>query len=90
MRTIVKVQFKTIGGFGGKEYSYFANFPLKKGDKVIVPTREGDGLAQVSKVNVRDYEVASILHLMRTIPPQEPIVDAPADQISFEGMVDNK
>jgi hypothetical protein len=87
---IVMVQYPGKGGeYYGKEYAYYAAFPLKAGDRVTVPTREGDSKARVSRVGVREAEVASVLHMLREIPEQEPLDDAApkAEQaeITFEG-----
>lgn len=79
MSNIVMVQYKGKPGFGGREYGYYTEAPLKKGDVVMVPTLYGNSIAQVSRIHVRESEVASVLHLMRTIPKQESINDKPAE-----------
>lgn len=67
-------------GYAGREYSYYTDMPLKVGDIILAPTMYGPSKCRVSAINVRDAECASILHLMRTIPAQELIVEAPPGQ----------
>jgi len=60
---IVTVQFKNKygEGFGGREYSYYADVPLEVGQYVKVPTRYGDSLARVSKVGISEETMGGAL-----------------------------
>jgi hypothetical protein len=68
---IVSVQFqskKDPTGFAGREYTYFSKVELNEGDIIYAPTKTGDGLVRVSRVNVADSEISdSVRPFMRTI-----------------------
>ena len=67
---IVSVRFQNKlheGEFSGREYSYLTNIPLKVGDIVIVPTRNGSGIAEVSQVNVSSLNVGCPVEKLKTI-----------------------
>lgn len=68
---IVSVQFMDEtqpGEFRGREYTYYADVPLKAGDCVAVPSRRGESLARVTAVNIPDYRVEDkIRQIMRHI-----------------------
>lgn len=56
---IVQVNFKNRygEGYGGMNYTYIADVPLKVGDIVKVPTKYGDSEAKVCRVNVPEDEI---------------------------------
>lgn len=60
---IVKCQFKlkSSDGYGGREYTYLTDLPLKVGDIVRVPAGDSEGIAQVSEINVPEISVRSDL-----------------------------
>lgn len=60
---IVKCQFKlkSSDGYGGREYTYLTNLPLKVGDIVRVPAGDSEGIARVSEINVPEISVRSDL-----------------------------
>ena len=67
---IVSVQFqsKTYEKvFTGREYSYIAGLPLEVGDIVSVPTKNGAGVARVTKTNVLPCDVGCPVDLLKTI-----------------------
>lgn len=72
---IVQVQFKNrFGeGYGGTNYTYIADVPLKVGDIVQVPTRYGTGEARVSRIDVPADEVPNtfggLLHITESGAP---------------------
>ena len=72
---IVQVQFKNrFGeGYGGTNYTYIADVPLKVGDIVQVPTRYGTGEARVSRIDVPADEVpdtfGGLLHITESGAP---------------------
>jgi hypothetical protein len=81
-KQIVGVQFESkyhTGEFSGHEYSYEADtaLNLKPGDLVKVPTQRGDGLAKVSRINVKESEVDERYFPLKVI--SERVDDAPAD-----------
>ena len=67
---LVKVQFESKekrGTFGGLEYTYIADIPLKEGEMVLAKTRHGASAAKVSQVHVplKDIScrVGELLHI---------------------------
>lgn len=60
---IVKCQFKlkSSDGYGGREYTYLTDLPLKVGDIVRVPAGDSEGIARVSEINVPEISVRSDL-----------------------------
>lgn len=72
---IVQVQFRNrFGeGYGGTNYTYIADVPLKVGDIVQVPTRYGTGEARVSRIDVPADEVpdtfGGLLHITESGAP---------------------
>ena len=60
---LVKCQFKKKGSdeFGGREYTYLTDLPLKVGDIVRVPAGDSEGIARVSEINVPEISVRSDL-----------------------------
>ena len=71
MNNIVGVKFQSKTNpevFHGREYSYFTAIELSVGDIVVVPTSNGDGIAQVTSVNVPESKVDErILPILKTI-----------------------
>lgn len=47
----------TGSAFGGREYTYRSELPLKTGDKVVAPTYKGDQKAMVVAINVPEQEI---------------------------------
>lgn len=78
---IVQVQFRSRygSGFGGTNYTYIADVPLKVGDIVKVPTRYGDSEAKVSRIDVPADEVPTtfggLLHITESATPGDGIFD---------------
>ena len=78
---IVQVQFRNRfgGGYGGTNYTYIADVPLKVGDIVNVPTRYGPSEAKVSRVDVPADEVPDIfgglLHITEPATPRDTTFD---------------
>jgi len=67
---IVSVKFQNKHNkddFSGREYSYFTAIHLKEGDIVIVPTRNGSGIAKVTKTDVSPKDVGCSLELLKKI-----------------------
>jgi hypothetical protein len=68
---IVSVQFenkKDPQGFTGREYTYFSNVELNEGDVIYAPTKSGEGLVRVCRVNVADSEIdEKVRPFIRTI-----------------------
>ena len=68
---IVSVQFMSTvrpGEFVGRDYTYYADQPLKVGDCVAVPSRYGESMAQVTAVNIPEYRVdPKILKVLKHI-----------------------
>jgi hypothetical protein len=78
---IVQVQFRNRygEGYGGTNYTYIADVPLKVGDIVKVPTRYGDSEARVSRIDVPADEVPNtfggLLHITENAVPSESAFD---------------
>ena len=53
--------------FNGRDYSYFTEQKLSIGDIVIAPTRYGNKIAKVTRVNVQEEEIENIRPFMRKI-----------------------
>ncbi len=53
--------------FSGREYSYYTIVPLKKGDIVIAPTKNGISNALVTSVDVPKEKIESIKDVLKTI-----------------------
>lgn len=53
--------------FNGRDYSYFTEQKLSIGDIVIAPTRYGNKIAKVTRVNVQEKEIENIRPFMRKI-----------------------
>jgi len=53
--------------FDGKMYSYYTNLNLKVGDIVIAPTKFGESVARVSKIDVPYAEIKDIIPYMKEI-----------------------
>jgi len=81
-KTIVGVKFQSKIDpllFEGREYSYFVadGLTLAVGDIVPVTTRNGEGVAQVTRVGIKESEIDErVMPYMRTldkppIPPEE-------------------
>lgn len=79
VKDIVAVQYEARmepGTFGGREYTYYAEVPLKVGDVVKVPTKFSSNLARVSKMGIPAYRVPeNIKAIMRHIT-NKPIAPA--------------
>lgn len=60
---VVTVQFKYkhAEGYGGNEYSYYADVPLEVGQIVKVPTRYGDSEARVCKTGISEGTLGGAL-----------------------------
>lgn len=60
---LVQVQFKSRygDGYGSQSYTYIADIPLSVGDIVTVPTKNGEGEARVSRVNVPESALPKFL-----------------------------
>lgn len=68
--SIVSVQFQNKQNpeiFSGREYSYFTAIPLKAGDVVAVPTKNGEGKAKVVKIGIKESELSCDLNILKTI-----------------------
>lgn len=72
-KTIVGVKFKDKyrpGEFCGREYTYFLadGIDLQAGDIVKVPAGNGEGVAQVTRVGIKESEVDErVMPFMKTI-----------------------
>ena len=53
--------------FEGKSYAYFSNRELKEGDIVEAPTKYGESIARVSRINIPEEEIKDIKPYMKTI-----------------------
>ena len=70
---IISVQFradsKTDGDhpeYRGREYSYFADVDV--GDEIVVPTKNGQGVARVCRTDVKESQIDErVMPYMRTI-----------------------
>lgn len=60
---IVKCQFKIKDSdvYGGKEYTYLTDLPVKVGDLVRVPTGSTEGIARVSATDVPEHTISANL-----------------------------
>ena len=71
MSEIVAVKFQSKfnpSEFYGNEYHYRAAIPLKVGDIVDLPTKNGDGIGIVTKTGIPEYKVdLRVLPLLKTI-----------------------
>jgi len=82
---IVSVQFQSKNDkeeYTGREYSYIAGVPLKLGDIVAVPTKNGIGVAKVTKVNLRASDVGCPLSVLKKIDTL--VENTPADEIAAD------
>lgn len=78
--SIVSIQFKSrySGAFGGKEYAYYADVPVQKGDIVKVPTKFGDTEAKICRVDVPESEIPSwmeLKHITEAATPESTMFD---------------
>ena len=53
--------------FGGKEYLYYTNKILNVGDLVEAPTKYGNKIAKVVKINISEDEIKNIKPYMKVI-----------------------
>jgi hypothetical protein len=53
--------------FEGREYSYFTDLELKINDIVEVPTKNGVGIAMVTRLDVPEEEIEKIKEFMKEI-----------------------
>ena len=53
--------------FNGRDYSYFTEQNVSVGDIVIAPTKYGEKIAKVTRVNVQEEEIENIRPFMRKI-----------------------
>lgn len=71
INNIVSVKFQSKYDpeeFTGREYNYLTSVELHVDDIVIVPTKNGDGIAQVTRVNVPKNQIDErIMPLLKTI-----------------------
>lgn len=71
MSNIVGVQFQSKfnpNEFSGREYNYLTAIELSEGDIVVVPTKNGDGIAKVVSIDVPDSKIDErIMPLLKTI-----------------------
>ena len=67
--TIIAVQYKSksTGEYGGREYTYFSEVPLSVGDEVMVPARNSQSVAKVTRIDVAESEVADFADRLKTI-----------------------
>lgn len=86
---IVKVRYEdkyhAEGGFGGREYTYFAGIPLKEGDIVIAPTKYGESKAIVTKTDVSVSAIAAFKDSMKTIEKMATVEEDTQTQIMDAG-----
>lgn len=55
------------GTFVGKEYSYFTDIELEKGNIVEVPTRYGKSIGMVTRIDIPEEEIQGIEEFMKVI-----------------------
>lgn len=84
MKAIVGVKFQSKsdpGSYEGREYSYFVadGLDLHVGDIVPVTTRNGEGLAKVTRTGIREGEIDE-----RVMPFMRMIKSGPVDPASKE------
>lgn len=53
--------------FSGKAYSYFSSLKLEVGDIVEAPTKFGNSIARVSKINIPEERIEYIKPYMKVI-----------------------
>lgn len=53
--------------FSGREYSYYTSIELEVGDIVEVPTRYGNSIAKVTRVDIPENEIKNIKEYMKVI-----------------------
>ena len=84
MSNIVGVKFQSRHNpeeFGGREYSYRSAIELSPGDIVAVPTANGEGVAQVTSVNVPESKVDErILPNLKTIERRHGVEGSAQDE----------
>ena len=89
---IIKVQYKGKGGeYSSHEYSYFSTIPLQVGDELMVPVRNGLGVARVSAIGVPETEIAAFADKVKTIDkliPVEPAPDFPTAEACSDPLAD--
>lgn len=76
MPEIVQIVFENRenpGTYGGKRFSYIADYPVSVGDVVTVPTKYGDRTACVCHVNVQPDKIGCEVEMLQHI-------EAPADE----------
>lgn len=69
-KEIISVKFRSKTNkeeFAGREYSYYTNIPVNVGDIVIVPMKNGEVKAQITRVNINDSEINFDKSLLKTI-----------------------
>lgn len=89
---IVTVQYEARmepGTFGGREYTYYAEVPLKVGDVVKVPTKFSSSLARVVRVGIPEYRVDNTLKRSMRHITNKPVA-APKARPKAEGPVQLK
>lgn len=67
---IVKCQFKQneTKDYGGKEYTYTTDLPLKVGDIVRVQVKDSEGIARVAEIEVPEYTLKpNTFHLLKHV-----------------------
>lgn len=66
---IIAVQYKnkSTGEYSGREYTYFADVPVAVGDEIIVPARNSQSAAKVSRIGIPEDEIASFADKLKTI-----------------------
>lgn len=78
-KQIVSVRYKSKYGDGYSErnYIYYSEIPLKVGQIINAPTKNGASEAKVSRVNVDESEIPAILRgCLKTITKDDLLLDA--------------
>ena len=69
-RKIVGIKYESKfekGTFEGKEYSYFTDIDLEKNNIVEVPTRYGNSIGMVTRIDIPEEEIQGIEEYMKVI-----------------------
>ena len=69
-RTLVYVNYQDRidkNSFVGRAYSYYTKLPLKVGDKVVCPTKYGNSVGRVCRIDVPEKEVESYKDALKEI-----------------------
>lgn len=75
-------QFKKKNGFGGKEYYYRTELPVRVGSVVAIPTPRGNSPLLVTRTDVPALEIdPEYLHCLTEVTDFYPMTEADMDAL---------